>query len=42
MWEHAYYLQYYNKRADYLKTIWIVINFAEANRRFTALKSPAP
>uniref|UniRef100_Q92429 Superoxide dismutase [Mn], mitochondrial n=2 Tax=Ganoderma TaxID=5314 RepID=SODM_GANMI len=33
IWEHAFYLQYLNVKADYLAAIWIVINFKEAERR---------
>ncbi|CEP21028.1 SOD3 [Cyberlindnera jadinii] len=35
-WEHAYYLQYQNVKADYFKAIWHVINWAEAEKRYTA------
>ncbi|RPD68182.1 hypothetical protein L226DRAFT_576640, partial [Lentinus tigrinus ALCF2SS1-7] len=38
-WQHAYYLQYYNLKADYLIAIWNVINFNEAERRFVAASS---
>ncbi|KAI0650979.1 manganese superoxide dismutase [Trametes meyenii] len=34
IWEHAFYLQYHNVKADYLTAIWNVINFKEAERRF--------
>ncbi|KAF8075268.1 manganese superoxide dismutase [Lyophyllum atratum] len=35
IWEHAFYLQYLNVKADYLNAIWSVINFDEAEKRFT-------
>ena len=36
VWEHAYYLQYKNVRPDYLKAIWKVINWEEAEKRLAA------
>jgi superoxide dismutase, Fe-Mn family len=35
-WEHAYYLQYENRRADYVTAIWNVINWTDVAQRFTA------
>ena len=38
-WEHAYYLQYQNRKAEYFSAIWNVINWEEAESRFAqALK----
>jgi len=33
-WEHAYYLQYENRRADYVKAIWNIIDWSDVAARF--------
>lgn len=37
-WEHAYYLKYHNRRAEYVENIWKIVNWKEIERKFKDVK----
>ena len=34
VWEHAYYLDYFNKRTSFLQEIWKIVNWQKVNERY--------
>lgn len=40
VWEHAYYIDYKNVRMDYVKQIWKIVNWKDAERRYLAATAP--
>lgn len=41
MWEHAFYLDYVNVKADYVKAFWNIVNWADVAKRFEAARKNA-
>ncbi|MEA5454365.1 superoxide dismutase [Sinomonas sp. JGH33] len=41
MWEHAFYLDYVNVKADYVKAFWNIVNWADVAQRFEGARAGA-
>jgi len=39
MWEHAFYLDYVNVKADYVKAFWNIVNWEDVARRFESVRA---
>ena len=37
MWEHAFYLDYQNVKADYVKAFWNIVNWEDVQKRFSSI-----
>ena len=42
MWEHAFYLQYKNVKADFVKAFWNIVNWPDVAERFAAARTVPP
>jgi len=42
MWEHAFYLDYLNVKADYVKAFWNIVNWENVAERLAQATSKAP